>query len=132
MDAHKEEDLIYFTSLDELKAYFATNGNPDGRCVALLYEVRDCCIRTGRSLYIRSRMQMTKDFAKTGGTYCTTNDVRGWTTYRPTYKRYYNDGKRDAILFSATWRSRSVRHCRQHCCLRKWRFRRYASGWVCK
>ena len=50
---------------------------------------------------------MTKDFAKTGGTYCTTNDVRGWTTYRPTYKRYYNDGKRDAILFSATWRSRS-------------------------
>ena len=38
---------------------------------------------------------MTKDFAKTGGTYCTTNDVRGWTTYRPTYKRYYNDGKRD-------------------------------------
>ena len=107
MDAHKEEDLIYFTSLDELKAYFAAKGNPDGRCVALLYEVRDCCIRTGRSLYIRSRMQMTKDFAKTGGTYYTTNDVRGWTTYRPTYKRYYNDGKRDDILFSATWRSRS-------------------------
>ena len=107
MDAHKEEDLIYFTSLDELKAYFAAKGNPDGRCVALLYEVRDCCIRTGRSLYIRSRMQMTKDFAKTGGTYCTTNDVRGWTTYRPTYKRYYNDGKRDDILFLATWRSRS-------------------------
>ena len=106
MDAYTEEELIYFTSLDELKAYFAAKGNLDGRCVALLYEVRDCCIRTGRSLYIRSRMQMTKDFAKTGGTYCTTNDVRGWTTYRPTYKRYYNDGKRDAILFSATWRSR--------------------------
>ena len=106
MDAYTEEKLIYFTSLDELKAYFAAKGNQDGRCVALLYEVRDCCIRTGRSLYIRSRMQMTKDFAKTGGTYCTTNDVRGWTTYRPTYKRYYNDGKRDAILFSATWRSR--------------------------
>ncbi len=39
MDAHTEEDLIYFTSLDELKAYFAAKGNPDGRCVALLYEV---------------------------------------------------------------------------------------------
>ena len=77
MDAYTEEELIYFTSLDELKAYFAAKGNLDGRCVALLYEVRDCCIRTGRSLYIRSRMQMTKDFAKTGGTYCTTNDVRG-------------------------------------------------------
>ena len=49
---------------------------------------------------------MAKEFEKTGGTYCTTNDVRGWTTYRPTYKRYYNDGKRDSILFSATWRSR--------------------------
>ena len=106
MDAYTEEDLIYFTSLDELKAYFAAKGNPDGRCVALLYEVRDCCIRTGRSLFIRSRMQVTKEFKMTGGTYCTTNDVRGWTTYRPTYKKYYNEGKRDSILFAATWRSR--------------------------
>ena len=28
MDAYTEEELIYFTSLDELKAYFAAKGNP--------------------------------------------------------------------------------------------------------
>lgn len=106
MDAHKEKDLIYFTSLSALKDYFATQGNPDGKCVALLYEFRNCCIRTGRSFTVTSRMQVTDDFYKTGATYCTTNDVTSWSTYRPIYKKYYSTDTLSEILYKVSWRDK--------------------------
>lgn len=108
MDAHKEEDLIYFTSLQELEDYFGydENGEPLGRCVGILYEFRDCCIRTGRSVSANAKMQVTDEFERTGGTYCTTNDVRGWSTYRPTFKQYYSaNGNKipSGILYQRSW-----------------------------
>ncbi|MDO4332020.1 MAG: SpaA isopeptide-forming pilin-related protein [Eubacteriales bacterium] len=108
MDAHKEEDLVYFTSLQELENYFGydENGEPLGRCVGILYEFRDCCIRTGRSVSANAKMQVTDEFERTGGTYCTTNDVRGWSTYRPTFKQYYSaNGNKipSDILYQRSW-----------------------------
>ncbi len=88
MDEYGEEDLIYFTSLDDLYAYFEGKGTT-GVCVGILYEFRDCCIRTGRSITVTSEMTVTNDFEKTGKTWCITNDVLGWSTYRPDYKDAY-------------------------------------------
>ena len=80
MDQHKEEDLIYFETLQDLYKYFGQNedGSQRGHCVAILYQFRDCCIRTGRSFSVQSKMKVTDEFEKTGSTYCTTNDARCW------------------------------------------------------
>ena len=87
MDAYREENLLYFTTLRELHAYFEAQGKV-GKCVAILYQFRDCCIRSGRTLTAKAKISVTEDLEKTGDTYCTTNDVRTWTTYRPYYKLY--------------------------------------------
>ncbi len=89
MDWYREENLIYFTSMAELKAYFEDRGISDAVCVALLYEFRDIVIRTTRTLGVQARMQVTDDFERVGHTYETTNDVRAWSTYRHTYKALY-------------------------------------------
>ncbi|MCC8051855.1 MAG: right-handed parallel beta-helix repeat-containing protein [Clostridiales bacterium] len=88
MDQYGEEDLIYFKSLDDLYAYFEGIGK-EGVCVGILYEFRDCCIRTGRSISVTSQMTVTNNFKRTGQTWCITNDVLGWSTYRPDYKNAY-------------------------------------------
>ncbi|MCD7884764.1 MAG: right-handed parallel beta-helix repeat-containing protein [Lachnospiraceae bacterium] len=88
MDQYGEENLIYFASLDDLYAYFEGKGTT-GVCVGILYEFRDCCIRNGRSITVTSEMTVTNDFNKTGQTWCITNDVLGWSTYRPDYKDAY-------------------------------------------
>lgn len=105
MDRHTEENLIYFTTLQELYDYFGydENGNPNGHCVAFLYQFRDCCIRTGRHLTVHSRMDVTNDFDMTGNTYATTNDVRCWSTYRPLYKEYYAAKKHTEIIQDFNW-----------------------------
>lgn len=108
MDAHREEDLIYFTSLKELEDYFGYDekGAPLGKCVGFLYEFRDCCIRSGRSVSANGKVQVTDEFEKTGGTYCTTNDVRGWSTYRPVFKtNYAANGQKipSDILYQLSW-----------------------------
>lgn len=102
MDSYREENLLYFTTLEELYSYFAERGI-EGKCVGILYEFRNCCIRTGRYLSAQARMQVTSDFARTGGTYCTTNDVRAWTTYRPEYKLNYRNNKLDEVLYDFSW-----------------------------
>jgi len=84
MDRYREENLLYFETLDDLHAHFGG----EGKCVAILYQFRNCCIRNGRSLTVQSRMKVTEELLMTGDTYCTTNDVRAWTTYRPHYKLY--------------------------------------------
>ncbi|MCC8045999.1 MAG: LPXTG cell wall anchor domain-containing protein [Clostridiales bacterium] len=99
MDETTEEDLIYFTTLQDLYDYFGG----DGVCVGILYEFRDCCIRNGRSISVTSRMEVTDEFENTGKTFCTTNDVRGWTTYRPVYKKALTDGALSEQLFNFTW-----------------------------
>ena len=81
MDSCREENLIYFATLQDLYDYFG--GPENGKCVAILYELRDCCIRNGRSVTVRAGMQVSSDFELTGNTYCTTNDVRFWSNYRP-------------------------------------------------
>ena len=102
MDNYREEDLLYFTTLDELESYFAALGK-SGTCVAILYEFRNCCIRTGRKLVVNSRMQTPDDFSYTGFTYATTNDVRIWSTYRPDYKAARADGTLNQLLYQYTW-----------------------------
>lgn len=102
MDNYREEDLLYFTTLDELESYFAAQGK-SGTCVAILYEFRNCCIRTGRKLVVNSRMQTPDDFSYTGFTYATTNDVRIWSTYRPDYKAARADGTLNQLLYQYTW-----------------------------
>ena len=85
MDSYREEDLLYFTSLDDLHAHF----DGGGVCVGFLYEFRDVCIRTGRTLGVYAKAAVTDEFERIGHTYETTNDVRCWSTYRHTYKEIY-------------------------------------------
>ena len=105
MDQYTEENLIYFRTLQELYDYFGydENGSSKGHCVAILYQFRDCCIRTGRQISVHSKMNVTNEFEKTGETYATTNDARCWSTYRPTYKKYYADGKLDQVTQQFNW-----------------------------
>ncbi len=104
MDEYGEEDLIYFTTLDNLYAYFEAKGET-GVCVGILYEFRDCCIRTGRKVSVTARMNVTDDFDKTGQTWCKTNDVLAWSAYRPTYKTAYAAGEssRLALSYQYSW-----------------------------
>ncbi|MCD7745419.1 MAG: LPXTG cell wall anchor domain-containing protein [Lachnospiraceae bacterium] len=99
MDAATEEDLIYFTTLQALYDYFGGKGV----CVGILYEFRDCCIRNDRSISVTARMDVTDDFEKAGLTFCITNDVLGWTTYRPEYKSAYAAGTLSGQLYSFSW-----------------------------
>ena len=79
-EAAKEiEGLVYYDTLTELEKAGHT-------CVAVLYQIRNCCVRTGRSVEIGHMMEVTKDVSKIGHSYALTMDVRGWTTYRPFYR----------------------------------------------
>ena len=73
------EGLVYYDTLTELEKAGHT-------CVAVLYQIRNCCVRTGRSVEIGHMMDVTKDVSKIGRSYALTMDVRGWTTYRPFYR----------------------------------------------
>ena len=73
------EGLVYYNTLTELEKAGHT-------CVAVLYQIRNCCVRTGRSVEIGHMMEVTKDVNKIGRSYALTMDVRGWTTYRPFYR----------------------------------------------
>ena len=74
------EGLVYYNTLTELKAAGKT-------CVGVLYQVRNCCIRNGRSVSVGHRMQIGTDVKKIGRSYAITMDMRGWTTYRPFYRK---------------------------------------------
>lgn len=79
-EAAKEiKGLVYYDTLTELE-------KADHTCVAVLYQIRNCCVRTGRSVEIGHMMEVTKDVSKIGRSYALTMDVRGWTTYRPFYR----------------------------------------------
>lgn len=77
--AKEIEGLVYYDTLTELEKAGHT-------CVAVLYQIRNCCVRTGRSVEIGHMMEVTKDVSKIGRSYALTMDVRGWTTYRPFYR----------------------------------------------
>ena len=101
MEKYHEEQLLYFETLDDLHAYF---GDADAKCVAILYQARDCCIRNGRNIRFEHKMQVTDDFDYTGQTYCTTNESRVWTTYRPDYKQVRDkESTRKAFLYDFNW-----------------------------
>ena len=72
--------LVYYNTLAELKAAGKT-------CVAVLYQVRNCCIRNGREVSVGHMMQVSEDVSKIGRSYATTMDMRAWTTYRPFYRK---------------------------------------------
>ncbi len=99
MELYKEENLVFFKTLDELHDCLGE----DTPCVAILYQFRDCCIRTERSIHAKSKMDVTGEFEKVGQTYCTTNDVRGWTTYRPHYKVWYGQGTHGDHIYKFNW-----------------------------
>ena len=100
MDQYHEGQLLYFETMDDLHAYLGK----DAKCVAILYQARDCCIRTGRDIRFEHKMQITNDFNYTGQTYCTTNDSRIWITYRPDYKTVRDDNtKRVNFLYDFNW-----------------------------
>ncbi|MDY4508463.1 MAG: right-handed parallel beta-helix repeat-containing protein [Candidatus Faecousia sp.] len=100
MDRYHEEQLLYFETLDDLHAYLGA----DAKCVAILYQARDCCIRNGRNIRFEHKMQVTDDFDYTGQTYCTTNESRVWTTYRPDYKQVRDkESTRKAFLYDFNW-----------------------------
>ena len=72
--------LVYYNTLADLKAAGKT-------CVAVLYQVRNCCIRNGREVSVGHMMQVSEDVSKVGRSYATTMDMRAWTTYRPFYRK---------------------------------------------
>ena len=72
--------LVYYNTLADLKAAGKT-------CVAVLYQVRNCCIRNGREVSVGHMMQVSEDVSKIGRSYATTMDMRAWTTYRPFYRK---------------------------------------------
>ncbi len=77
--AKKIAGLVYYDTLTALET--------DGKtCVAVLYQIRNCCVRNGRSVTIGHRMQVSTDTSKIGRSYAFTTDVRGWTTYRPFFR----------------------------------------------
>ncbi|MCD8365069.1 MAG: hypothetical protein LUC83_04515, partial [Clostridiales bacterium] len=74
MNATREEELIYFESIDALTA-------ADYTCVGFLYEVRDCALYTGTADPVAIAFYMLveiKDSAQIGSVYATTNDLRAW------------------------------------------------------
>ncbi|MCD8347916.1 MAG: Cna B-type domain-containing protein [Lachnospiraceae bacterium] len=76
MNAAREEELVYFESIDALNAAGYT-------CVGFLYEFRECSILRGStdSAAIVIYMPVTvKDSASIGSVYQTTNDLRAWST----------------------------------------------------
>ena len=91
MEQYTAENLIYFTSMADLNEYFHGNG----KCVAILFQLRDMCIRTGRQVTVAAKMNVTSEFENIGKTWCLTNEVKGWSTYRPVYKKYFQDGRLD-------------------------------------
>lgn len=74
MNSTREEELVYFESIDELNAAGYT-------CVGFLYEVRNCAVYRGSKdpaamgFYMRLNV---KESAKIGSVYQTTNDLRAW------------------------------------------------------
>ena len=71
--------LVYYDTLTELEAAGHT-------CVAVLYQIRNCCVRNGRSVTLGHMMRASTDTSKIGRSYAFTTDVRGWTTYRPFFR----------------------------------------------
>ena len=71
--------LVYYDTLTELEAAGHT-------CVAVLYQIRNCCVRNGRSVTLGHMMKVSTDTSKIGRSYAFTTDVRGWTTYRPFFR----------------------------------------------
>lgn len=71
--------LVYYDTLTALET--------DGKtCVAVLYQIRNCCVRNGRSVTLGHMMKVSTDTSKIGRSYAFTTDVRGWTTYRPFFR----------------------------------------------
>lgn len=99
MDRYREENLLYFRTIDDLHEYLGD----DAKCVAILYQFRDCVIRSDHSVTAAAKVIVTGDFEKVGDTYCTTNDVRGWITYRPYYKMYYADHTQAENTYRFDW-----------------------------
>ena len=86
MDSYGEADLVYYTSLAALEA--------DGKtCVAILYELRNTCIRGGKKMVVKTRMKVSDDFDKTGHTFCFVDETRLWTNYRLDYKLAFLEGE---------------------------------------
>ena len=99
MDRYREENLKFYKTLDDLHRSLGT----DAKCVAILYQFRDTVIRTENSISACAKATVTSDFERVGQTYCTTNDVRAWYSYRPHYKLDYYENLNYAKQYSFNW-----------------------------
>lgn len=71
MNTATEEDLIYFTTLEELERKEYT-------CVAVLAEFRDCYVYPDARLSLKIPVDVKDDSKIIGRTYCTVNTSRIW------------------------------------------------------
>lgn len=82
MNTVREEDLLYYSSLDDLKK--------DGyTCVGVLMEVRGCDLMGGKYQFIKIPIKVTDDPDLVGKTVATINTFRVWTDANDLKK---NDG----------------------------------------
>lgn len=73
MNGVREEDLVYFTSLESLKTHGYT-------CVGVLMELRDCDLLGGKYQYMRIPVKVNgSDESLVGKTVATVNTVRVWS-----------------------------------------------------
>lgn len=99
MDRYREENLVFFETIEDLHLSMGSNA----KCVAILYQVRDTVVRTGTPFAFCAKAEVTGEFERVGDTYCTTNDVRAWYTYRPYYKLDYSDGLHYKNSYGYLW-----------------------------
>ena len=73
MNNTKEEELVYFSNIDDLKARGYT-------CVAVLYEGRNLKMRASEQNSMNFPCVIRNDISLIGKTYATVNNIRAWTT----------------------------------------------------
>ena len=93
--------LVYYDTLTELEKAGHT-------CVAVLYQIRNCCVRTGRSVEIGHMMEVTKDVSKIGRSYALTLTDRGQQAFVISHQVFFtwddtrlanlNDTEKDQLL----------------------------------
>lgn len=87
MQDTREEELVYFKSVEDLKRAGYT-------CVAILYELRDmktACAGSGQSYATMHMGAAVKTDSQAGNVYQTVSDLRAWNEYNDTMSFSYSD-----------------------------------------
>lgn len=87
MQDTREEELVYFKSVEDLKRAGYT-------CVAILYELRDmktAWINNAQAYAVMHMRATVKTDSQAGSVYQTVSDLRAWNEYNDTMSFSYND-----------------------------------------